>query len=215
MGSKDNKVELLQTAIKQLIDEEKAKTKNSEDSFVAVSGNEDAGAVDDDDAADHRLLSKLLSQLETMKDDDTPPEPNIQNVNLNEVGENIEDSGSTSSDISKDDIVGELKKIRRQNFITHCLLSAMIVLTITWQVSEVSLILKVKDGLSNPFRTLGGLFKGMIMKPQASTDHEEDKQVSSADKQNPLLTTSPLPGLKIPKLPHVELPAFDLDHEDD
>lgn len=63
MESKDKKVELLQIAIKQLIEEEKAKSversscsDDDDESFLAVCN-------DGDDAGDHRLLSRLLSQV--------------------------------------------------------------------------------------------------------------------------------------------------------
>lgn len=63
MESKDKKVELLQIAIKQLIEEEKARSvkrsscsDDDDESFLAVCN-------DGDDADDHLLLSRLLSQV--------------------------------------------------------------------------------------------------------------------------------------------------------
>lgn len=58
------------------------------------------------------------------------------------------------------EILTELKNVERQNFISHCLLSALIVLTVTWQLYELSLSLymKVKAALSCPFRIFGSMF---------------------------------------------------------
>lgn len=41
------------------------------------------------------------------------------------------------------EILTELKNVERQNFISHCLLSALIVLTVTWQLYELSLSLSI------------------------------------------------------------------------
>ena len=63
MESRD-KVKLLQTAIKQLIEEAKVRNADGpslDESFVAVSGDKDGSPDDDDDR--RLLLSKLLSQV--------------------------------------------------------------------------------------------------------------------------------------------------------
>lgn len=165
-----------------------------------------------------------MPQLETLKDDDGMAEElessgDIQNVDCPEVGEKngtANGARSSSSDLGKEEIVRELKELKKQNFITHCLLSAMIVLTVAWQLSEVSLILKIKEGLSNPLKSVGSIVKGQIkgmIKGPTVPGQEEERQTSA--KQNPLLRTSSLPGLKIPVLPHVELPVFDSDNEEE
>lgn len=64
--------------------------------------------------------------------------------------------------VERQEIVKELRRVRRQNTVTHWLLSIMIVLTLSWQVSEVSLMLKLKDGLSHPFRSIGSMLAGMF-----------------------------------------------------
>lgn len=74
----------------------------------------------------------------------------------------------------------------------------MIVLTVAWQASEVTLLWKFKDGLSHPFKYFGDMLTGK----GAGNDLEEHK------KEAP-----PLPGLKIPEFPHVELPDMSLTGE--
>lgn len=101
---------------------------------------------------------------------------------------------------SREDIVKELKKLKRQNLLTHCLLSVMIVVTVVWQLSEVSIILNVKDKISHPFRSLGNLISGMLKRPKTIVDNTE-KNSSAQDHDE----TSVLPPLKIPELPHVGL----------
>nr|GMD77538.1 uncharacterized protein LOC109175639 [Ipomoea batatas] len=90
-------------------------------------------------------------------------------------------------------VIKELKKIQRQNFLTHCLVSAMIVLTVTWQLSEVSLILKLKDGLNHPFRSLrgfiAGIFKGRVKPPILNVIDDDEKPANGKQKQD----ASPLP----------------------
>lgn len=72
----------------------------------------------------------------------------------------IEVGGSA---MDNEEIAQELKKVKKQNFVTHCLLVAMIVLTITWQISEVSLLLWLKNGVTHPVRSLGSMVKGMLI----------------------------------------------------
>ncbi|KAL3511452.1 hypothetical protein ACH5RR_030853 [Cinchona calisaya] len=208
MESKD-KVELLKIAIKQLIEEDKLKNvkeSSSDESFVAISGNKDDPPDDH-----HLLLSKLLSQLDPLKEDGSLEE--LKPEGGEKSSETANEASDSSSEIGGEEIMEELKKVKKQNFITHCLLSTMIVLTVAWQLSEVSLILKLKEGLSNPFKFLGGLITGMLKGPRI-TGQEVEKLASSA-KDKPLLAASSLPGLKIPKLPLVELPVFDFDSEEE
>ena len=74
-------------------------------------------------------------------------------ASLTQETESEKENGREGKGSKNDEIIKELKKVKRQNFVTHCLLSVMIVLNVAWQLSEVSLILKVKDGLSHPFRS--------------------------------------------------------------
>ncbi|KAK7311979.1 hypothetical protein RJT34_10491 [Clitoria ternatea] len=103
-----------------------------------------------------------------------------------------------------EEIMKELKKVKRQNFVTHCLLSVMIALTLTWQLSEVSLLLKVKDGVSHPFRSFGNMLKGMVKIPDGNANQDDNKE-------NPIESSS-LPSLKIPDMPHVDVPHFSLQN---
>lgn len=103
----------------------------------------------------------------------------------------------------KDEIMRELKKVKRQNFVTHCLLSVMIVLTVAWQLSEVSLILKVKDGISNPFRSFGNILKGMVKEKVADINgHEADNNKEHNE------SSSSLPSLKIPEMPQMDVVPY-------
>ncbi|XP_027100305.1 uncharacterized protein [Coffea arabica] len=226
MESRD-KVKLLQTAIKQLIEEAKVRNADGpslDESFVAVSGDKDGSPDDDDDR--RLLLSKLLSQLDALQEDGMLEEPKASADNSKvpnpeaeaEAGEKSETAnearkGDSSSEIGKEDIIKELNEVKRQNFITHCLLSAMIVLTVAWQLSQVSLILKVKEGLSHPFKSLGGMITGLLKGNRRITGQEVDKLASSV-MPKPILAASSLPDLKIPELPRVELPVFDVDNEE-
>ncbi|GKF15554.1 hypothetical protein Tco_0057016, partial [Tanacetum coccineum] len=112
-------------------------------------------------------------------------------------------------DEEKAKIVKELKELKRQNFITQCLLSAMIVLTVTWQISEVSIILKLKDGVTHPFRSIGGMLMSMI-RPSKTIGNDEDRDSSiTSNLASNLIESSPVHDLKIPELPRIELPKLD------
>ena len=84
--------------------------------------------------------------------------------------------GGNRGNAAAEEIVKELRAVRRQNFVTHCLLSVMIALTVAWQVSEVSLILKVKDGLTHPFKSFGSMLTGRVKYPRADGQDTEKQQ---------------------------------------
>lgn len=101
---------------------------------------------------------------------------------------------------SREDIVKELKKVKKQNLVTHCLLSVMIFVTVVWQLSEVSIILSAKDKISHPFRSLSNFISGVLKRPKTIIENTE-KNLSKQDDDEASL----LPPLKIPELPHVGL----------
>ncbi|MFS8001435.1 hypothetical protein Hanom_Chr13g01190361 [Helianthus anomalus] len=146
------------------------------------------GGTDDD-----RLLSKLMSQL------DSEPEPNSTLSN------------SRSDEDEEEKILKELKKVRRQNVVTHCLLSVMILLTVTWQISEVSIILKLKNGVAHPFWSIGSILLSMIKPRRPQHDKDNDTLITEASN---LIESTPVHDLKLPKLPHLELPKIDLGCND-
>ena len=103
-------------------------------------------------------LYACLTQLESLKGDGTIKEPEASTEASTEIDEvsptavcnvdnKMENAGQLNggSNETESEIVKELKKVKRQNFVTHCLLSVLIVLTAAWQVSEVKLILKVRS----------------------------------------------------------------------
>lgn len=104
------------------------------------------------------------------------------------------------------EIIEELRRLKRQNSITHWLLSTTIVLILAWQLSEVSLILKAKEVLNHPFRTLGGMLAGMLKRP--GTNGAQDADGGSSSKRQPDGNHIQTPSLKMPELPHVDLPGF-------
>ncbi|XP_004239226.1 uncharacterized protein [Solanum lycopersicum] len=193
------KVELIQKAIDQLIKHEQLQSKTChllDDSFVAVDN-------DDDEEADHRhqLLSQLVTQLDSLKEESQLNE----STNLQEAPVEIQSE-------EEDKVVKELRKIQKQNFITQCLLSAMILLTLTWQLSEVSIILKMKDGLNHPFRSITSMLTGWMKRPPPLLNGPDDHLNNSEKHQVEAMS---LPKLKVPELPHMELPSFDFINEED
>uniref|UniRef100_A0A803L199 Uncharacterized protein n=2 Tax=Chenopodium quinoa TaxID=63459 RepID=A0A803L199_CHEQI len=161
-----------------------------------------------DSDGERQLLVKLLSQLETMKEDEITNQ-NELSVEPKEVptgrASEEETKSCDESEASKkntaveaEDVVKELKKLNKQNRTTHWLLSALIVLTVAWQVSEVSLLLKLKSGFSNPFKSLGKMFVGMVKR---RAFHEEEADESSV--------LAKVNGRETPENP-LKLPSMDI-----
>lgn len=127
----------------------------------------------------------MYEQLESLKGNDvkleqsdiSPGAEEEEEVNSPAIGEVLSRHENSIENTAAGEIVKELRKLRRQNFVTQCLLSAMIVLTVAWQVSEVSLILKVKDGMRHPFKSFGSMLTGMLKDPRAN-DQDSEKQQS-------------------------------------
>ncbi|XP_075509771.1 uncharacterized protein LOC142546131 [Primulina tabacum] len=105
------------------------------------------------------------------------------------------------------EIIKEVRNVKRQNLITHCLVSTMILLTAAWQISEVSLLLKVKNGLRNPFNFFGGIIKDLILK---GARREVDGEQSSGQ-QKPAIKA---PLIELPDLPLLDLSIFDSTDEE-
>ncbi|KAK9104128.1 hypothetical protein Scep_020972 [Stephania cephalantha] len=166
----------------------------------------DDGLVADDDVEDHQLLSKSISQ-----EDGTLNLPELPMETTDPSSSSVaETNGETEVIQSKEigseaEIVKELRKLKRQNTITHCLLSVMIFVTVAWQLSEVSLILNVKHKLSHPFKSVGSMIAGAL---KGGRDNDRKGLLDNGDKKK----TEPLslPPLKIP-----DLPILDLDYDDD
>ncbi|XP_030449650.2 uncharacterized protein LOC115672041 [Syzygium oleosum] len=203
-------LELVQAAIQRLLQDKKETTEEEEKRKRQLQPSSD----DDDD--DHLLLSKLLSQVESLKASRAIEKPEASadtGVAADEVKaksdaaieavklEAQEENEGGEMEASPEEIMRELKKVKRQNTVTHWLLSAMIALTVAWQFSEVSLILKVRDGLSHPFRSFGSaitdFFKGPAMKGRDDADKDADQRQSE---------TMGIPPLKMPELPHLDVP---------
>ncbi|KAI5600857.1 hypothetical protein POPTR_001G057700v4 [Populus trichocarpa] len=159
MEESAKKLELIDQAIKKLLAEKRNKETSCDDGLLP------------DDRDDAKLVQSELSSA-------------TEDVNSPAIGEAVSKHGEegpayggSRENAAAEEIVKELRKVRRQNFVTHCLLSAMIVLTVAWQVSEVSLILKVKDGMRHPFKSFGSMLTGMLKDPRAN-DQDSEKQQS-------------------------------------
>ncbi|ESQ34133.1 hypothetical protein EUTSA_v10008828mg [Eutrema salsugineum] len=179
-------VEVLSRAIEKLLDD-KRKREAAGDAFI-----------EDDD--DQLLLSRLISQLES---------PNQKTVGTTKEEEEEEEKESLHSSASKgkregkrhleesvEEIAKDIKEVKRQNKVTHILLSALIILTLTWQLSEYSMIFMLKDRISHPIRSIGGMFSGIFKDkippikkklPGASTSKEENNTNAGVHVQVPEL----------------------------
>lgn len=117
-----------------------------------------------------------------------------------EAGEAKEGEKIERSRCSKKEIIKELKNIQRQNTITHYLLTVSILVTLAWQLSEFSLILRIRQGVNNPLKSIGGAIKGLFT---SSIQNNDQKQVQ-------VIPPTYLPGLKIP-----DWTGFDTSNDDE
>ncbi|KAL9257001.1 hypothetical protein AKJ16_DCAP01997 [Drosera capensis] len=129
----------------------------------------------------------IVSHLESLTQKPDEPMIEVQRGDVN--------AGSATGAGDVEEILKELKKVRRQNTITHYLLSTLIVLTAAWQLSEVSLLLKVKEGVSHPFRSVGSMVTKMIK--GKGQDPEKQDQTDG-------------PAIKVPELPRLDLLSLGL-----
>ena len=124
----------------------------------------------------------------------------MESLKEEEKEEGESSSSSSSDDVieREDEIVKELRNVKRQNTVTHWLLSGVIVLMLLWQISEVSLVLKikgVKDGLTSHFRGVGDFFNKAFKRRLGD---------GVAGVLHP-------PPIEIPDLPQLEIPALGLN----
>ncbi|KAJ6388209.1 hypothetical protein OIU77_026725 [Salix suchowensis] len=124
-------LDLIDQAIKKLLAEKRNKETSGDDGFLQ-------------DDSDQLLLSKLLSELESLKGNGvklgrselSPGTEEEEEVNSPEIGEAVSKHENGIENSAAEEIVKELRKLRRQNFVSQCLISAMIVLSVAWQASQ-------------------------------------------------------------------------------
>lgn len=179
------KVELVQEAIRGLLEEDRRKRRQKgEDEDLIVRREEEEG-----------LLSSLLSKLDALEKD-----ADLDNVELNSFHPNSETiHGENSKEVELGDIAKDLNKIKRQNMITHILLGTVIVMTAVWQFNEVSFLLAIQKKLSNPFKSLGELIKGSL----------------KGRGRKPVIEAPPLPLVSIPDVTRNDLQMLVISNEDD
>lgn len=181
-SSSMDKVELIQQTIQRLITDDSSDSDSDGNEVNKSSSGKSIVPGEHNRRGRRRLvLTGLLSQLDTIRAGEIScdaeeiacaDEQAEQPLNKTHVG---------SCGMDNEEIVQELKKVKKQNFVTHCLLVAMIVLTITWQISEVSLLLWLKNGVTHPVRSFGSLVKGMLI---PNGRNKERQQSFTKDKFN-------------------------------
>ncbi|KAL6545402.1 hypothetical protein OROGR_009276 [Orobanche gracilis] len=207
----DKKLEIIEKAIRKLMEEKSFPTFHEDGD-----NNEKSGS-----RGRQLLLYKLPPELESMEKEKLN---NIAEEITEEEEEGEEDTTTQRiENCSNEEIMKELKTVKRQNRITHWLVSGMMVLTLAWQLSEVSLILKIKDGFSNPLKSVFGIVRGFFNNRNSprcqrrrlvDNGNVSTKQVVSEKETRVIGPAASLPGLKIPDLPHphLGLPPCDNNH---
>ncbi|XP_023645441.1 uncharacterized protein LOC17898347 isoform X2 [Capsella rubella] len=101
---------------------------------------------------------------------------------------------------SIEELAKDIKEVKKQNRITHILLSAMIILTLTWQLSEYSMIFMLKDRISHPVRSIGGMLNGMFKGKIRPFKNQLTGTSTSKDQDNHGNGTDSGPQLQVPEL---------------
>ncbi|XP_042466599.1 uncharacterized protein LOC122049253 [Zingiber officinale] len=101
--------------------------------------------------------------------------------------------------LERDAIAEEIRGVRKQNLVTHRLLSALIVVTLVWQLNEVSLLLMAREKLRNPLKAIGDAVKGLV------------RGCGRRRLQKQQIETNGLPPIPVPDQTRVDLPPLDLD----
>jgi hypothetical protein len=136
--------------------------------------------------------------LELSKRDETINQ-NKESNDKEKENEAVDDGGGKGSEaVDDEEIIKEVKKVKKQNFVSHGLLSAMIVLTVAWQLSEVSLVWKVKEGINHPFRSFGNMVKDTMKDVKEKVSDFKGKD-DADDKENNE-STSLTPSIMIPDI---------------
>lgn len=189
-------------------------TKNIEQTQLAIQqllqSKQASPTLTDPTDDQHHLLLSLLSQLESMKEEvssqsETLPDlKEMPSPRASEVETKSKEETETSkknTGVEAEDVVKELKKLEKQNRTTHWLLSALIVLTLAWQVSEVSILLKLKEGFSHPFKSVGNMVVGMV-KRSARNAEEAGKTSLLGMENGKEKSENPL---QLPNMPNMDL----------
>jgi uncharacterized membrane protein len=88
--------------------------------------------------------------LELSKRDETINQ-NKESNDKEKENEAVDDGGGKGSEaVDDEEIIKEVKKVKKQNFVTHCLLSAMIVLTVALATIRSFTCLESERGNKSP-----------------------------------------------------------------
>ncbi|KAK1376115.1 hypothetical protein POM88_032308 [Heracleum sosnowskyi] len=149
-----DKVELIQQTIHKLI------TDDSSDSDS--DGNEVNKSGEQNRRGRRRLvLTGLLSQLESIRA--------AEKHQKSEISCDAEEIACADGDVE------HIDEPLNKTEVGSC------VLTITWQISEVSLLLWLKNGVTHPVRSFGSLVKGMLI---PNSGNKEKQQSFTKEKFN-------------------------------
>ncbi|XP_018459919.2 uncharacterized protein LOC108830847 [Raphanus sativus] len=102
-----------------------------------------------EDVYDQLLLSRIISQLESPN-----PFQKVVDTTREEEESSLPSKGKAKGERQLEETIEEIakdiKEMKRQNKVTHILLSAMILQTLNWQLSEYSMIYMLKERLTHP-----------------------------------------------------------------
>ncbi|RZR90069.1 hypothetical protein BHM03_00017900 [Ensete ventricosum] len=177
MERKNEKPEVVHEALHRLLEERRRRREEEEEEDL--------------------LLSKfLLLQLESLEKDGVATEGPAEESAIEEepdfskpLSRNCE-----KREVGMDEIARELRRVKKQNLITHCLLSVMLGITAVWQFNEVSLLLAVRDKLRHPLRTVGDVVKRCL----------------NGNGKRPQIEAPPLPSIPMLELSNADLRSFTL-----
>lgn len=179
----NKKLEVIHETINKLIEERSKKSKEQEDDEETI------------------LFSRLLHHLDSLKKDAKTTSSMLKCPTEKEEPSALaaEAGNQEVKEMEMVEIVKELRSVKRQNVITHCLLTVMIIVTTVWQVSEASILFGMKEKVTHPIRSVGDMIARSL----------------KLKGKKPTIDAPPLPPISVPELPRVDMPYLSLNGSED
>lgn len=180
-------LDLIELALRRLLSDDKSHDLHGEDVQSKLIRDE----------KDRDLLFRLLDQVNSLKAE------RGQNECENSLPR---DDGNSDTELHGRDKIGgqvrneevreEIRKVKKQNKLTHLILGIILASNVIWGFSELSVALLIRKKVNNPFRLIGSLMTGNFRRP-VTENH------SSHNHKGHLL-----PHVEAPAIPHFEVPSL-------
>jgi len=156
------------------------------------------------DEKDRDLLIRLLDQLNSLKaergqkDCETSLPTDDRNPDTEPRG-----SDKIGGQVKNEEVMEEIRKVKKQNKLTHLMLGIILASNVIWRLSELAMALLIRKQISNPLKLIGNFinFKGPVTQNHGNS-HNLRASLQSR------IEAPAIPHFEAPQLPHIEMPSF-------